>query len=243
MVVNFELGSQKFMGLNGGPQFRINPSVSFFVVCETEAETDNVWRKLAEGGAALMPFGKYDWSEKYGWVQDRFGVSWQISYGKIADVGQKFTPSLLFVGEQHGKAEKALNFYTSVFDHSSVRGILRYEAGENDPEGTVKHAQFRINNYVMMVMDSSFPHAFAFNEAISFVVECQNQDEIDYYWKKLTEGGQESMCGWLKDQFGVSWQIVPAILGELMADPDRSERVMKAFMQMKKFDIEKLKQA
>ena len=243
MVINFELHSQKFMGLNGGPQFKINPSISFFVVCETETETDKVWNTLADGGSVLMPLDKYEWSEKYGWVQDRFGVSWQIAFGKIQDVGQKITPSLMFVVEHHGKAEQAINFYTSVFDNSAISGILHYQAGESDPEGTVKHAQFNINKYVMMAMDSSFSHQFTFNEAIPFVVDCQTQEEIDYYWNKLTEGGQESMCGWLKDRFGVSWQIVPTILGKLMSDTTRAERVTKAFLQMKKFDIEKLKQA
>ena len=161
----------------------------------------------------------------------------------MKDVGQKFTPLLMFVGEQHGKAEQAINFYTSVFDNSNVAGVLRYGAGESDPEGTVKHAQFTIDNYVMMVMDSAFAHQFSFSEAISFVVTCENQEEIDYYWNKLTEGGHESRCGWLKDQFGVSWQVVPAILGKLMSDGERSGRVVQAFMQMKKFDIRKLQEA
>lgn len=243
MVVNFELAGQKFMGLNGGPQFKINPSVSFFVVCETEGEADAAWQKLADGGAVMMPLGKYDWSPKYGWVQDRFGVSWQISLGKSEDTGQKFSPSLLFAGEQSGKAEAAVNFYTSVFKPSSVKGILRYQAGHNETEGTVKHAQFSINGYTMMAMDSSTAHQFSFNEAVSFVIECETQDQIDHYWDKLTEGGKESMCGWLQDRFGVRWQVVPAVLGELMRDPVRSQRVVKAFMQMKKFDIDQLKSA
>ena len=243
LVVTFVLSGQKLMGLNGGPQFKINPAISFFVVCETEEETNTLWNSLINEGSVLMPLDKYPWSDKYGWVQDKFGLSWQISMGKFEIVGQKITPSLMFVGLQHGKAEKAINFYTSVFPDSSVIGILHYRPGENDPEGTVKHAQFSLSNFVMMAMDSAFPHGFSFNESISFVVECKTQDEIDYYWHKLTEGGKESMCGWLKDQFGVSWQIIPEVLGELMKDPARSEKVTKAFMQMKKFDIEKLLQA
>lgn len=244
MVVNFELNGQKFMGLNGGPHFKINPSISFFVVCESEAESDNVWTRLSEGGSVLMPLDKYEWSEKYGWLQDRFGVSWQIAFAKMDDVGQKFSPALMFVGEQHGKAENAINFYTSVFDNSAITGILKYaDDNEGGRAGTVKHAQFNLNKFVMMAMDSSFSHAFAFNEAISFVVSCETQEEIDYYWDKLTRDGQEGRCGWLKDRYGVSWQIVPAVLGKLMSDTDRAERVMQAFMQMKKFNIEKLKQA
>ncbi len=240
IVVTFESFGQKFMCLNGGPQFSFNPSISFFVVCETEAEVDKAWKSLLEGGSVLMPLDKYDWSAKYGWLQDRFGVNWQLSFGKLEDVGQKFSPVLMFTGNQNGKAEQAIQFYTSVFDDSSIRGVMRYNKGENELEGAVKHAQFSLGKKVFMAMDSSFPHHFGFSEAISFVVDCETQDEIDYYWDRLSAVPEAEQCGWLKDQFGVSWQIVPAILGKLMSDPSKSERVLKAFLQMKKFEIDKL---
>jgi predicted 3-demethylubiquinone-9 3-methyltransferase (glyoxalase superfamily) len=240
LVVSFESDGQKFMFLNGGPEFTFNPSVSFYVVCETEAETDKSWNSLLEGGSVLMPLDKYNWSEKYGWIQDRFGVSWQLSLGKMEDIGQKFTPVLMFTGDQHGKAEQAIHFYTSVFEGSGLKNILKYSKEDNDIEGTVKHSQFRLGSYLFMAMDSSYQHKFTFNEAISFVVECDTQNEINYYWDKLTEGGEEVQCGWLKDRYGVSWQIIPAILNELMSDPTRSERVINAFLKMKKFDIETL---
>jgi predicted 3-demethylubiquinone-9 3-methyltransferase (glyoxalase superfamily) len=243
LVVTFESAGQKFMLLNGGPHFKLNPSISFFVVFETIEEVDKTWEKLLNGGSVLMPLDKYEWSEKYGWVQDKFGVNWQLSAGKLEDVGQKFTPSLLFTNAMAGKAEQAVQFYTSIFANSSVRGILRYTADDQDIEGNVKHAQFSLGNQVFMAMDSSWPHEFSFNEAISLVVECETQQEIDYYWGKLSAVPEAEQCGWLKDQFGVSWQIVPVILGELMSDLSRSERVINAFMQMKKFDIEKLKNA
>lgn len=243
VVVNFELYGQKFMALNGGPMFTINPSVSFFVICESEVETDSVWNKLMDGGQALMPLGKYEWSDKYGWCQDRFGVSWQVAYGKLSDVGQRITPSLLFVGQQHGKAGEAIDFYMSIFPNSSVTGVLKYGIEEEEPEGTVKHAQFTINNYVVMAMDSAGPHAFSFNEAVSLVVACKDQQEIDYYWQQLTDGGEESKCGWLKDRFGISWQIVPAQLGIWMSEPGRARRITDAFLKMTKMDIEKLENA
>ena len=242
----FELDGQRFYAFDAGPQFKFNPSISFFVVCESETETDTVWQKLAEGGMVMMPLDKYDWSEKYGWLQDRFGISWQISLGKISDVGQKFTPSLLFTGEHHGKAEAALKLYTSIFDNSSVVGILKYGPGEQDVEGTVKHAQFNLSGEVFMVMDSSMPHGFKFNEAISFFVTCKDQEEIDFFWNKLTSnGGQESMCGWLKDPFGGSWQIIPPVLGELLSSNDRQKagRAMQAMMKMKKIVIADLQKA
>ena len=243
LVVNFELCGQTFMGLNGGPNFKFNPSISLFVTCEPVDEIDDLWKKLSEGGSVMMPLDKYDWSERYGWLQDKFGLSWQIYKGKLSDVKQKITPSFLFVGAQYGNAEKAVRFYTSVFHNSSIDGILLYRAGEPQPEGKVKHAQFILDEKVFMAMDGLGAHEFNFNEAVSFVVNCETQQEIDYYWDKLTAGGQEGNCGWLKDQFGVSWQIVPTILGKLMSDAEKSPRVMQAFMQMKKFDIEKLKQA
>lgn len=164
--------------------------------------------------------------------------------GKKEDVGQKFAPLLMFVGEQNGNAEKAINFYTTVFKNSSVKGIARYEEGEGDVAGRVKHGQFSINNYVMMAMESSGPHKFAFNEAFSMVVTCDTQDEIDYYWNTFTaDGGKESMCGWLKDKFGVSWQIVPAKLGIFMSDRIKAPKVVQAFMKMKKFNIAALEAA
>ena len=240
IVVTFESSGQKFMCLNGGPQYSFNPSESFFVVCETEEEVDKAWNNLVEGGSVLMPLDKYEWSSKYGWVQDRFGLSWQLSLGKRDDIGQKFTPMLMFTGTQNGHAEKAFQFYTSVFANSSVKGVLRYNKDEKELEGAVKHAQFSLGKYVFMAMDSSFPHHFSFSEAISFVVECKTQEDIDYYWEKLSFVPQAEQCGWLKDKYGVSWQIVPEILGKLMSDSSRSDRVMHAFLQMKKFEIDKL---
>lgn len=240
MVTRFESSGQKFMCLNGGPQFTPNASISFFVVCDDAQECDTAWEKLSEDGKVLMPLDKYDWSEKYGWIQDKFGVSWQLSVGKIEDVGQKFTPSFLFVNEQNGNAEKAIDTYTSIFKGSSVVGIMRYDKGRGEPENNIAHAQFHLGDNVFMAMDSSQDQHSDFNEGISLVIECDTQQEIDYYWEKLTDGGEESMCGWLKDRYGVSWQIVPKILGKLMKDPEKSQSVIQAFMQMRKFDIEKL---
>jgi predicted 3-demethylubiquinone-9 3-methyltransferase (glyoxalase superfamily) len=243
MVVNFELSREKFMGLNGGPNFKFNPTISFFAICETKEEIVTCWNKLIEGGSVMMPLNKYPWSEKYGWLQDKFGVSWQLMQGSVEAMGQKIIPALMFTGSQASKAEQAMNFYASIFSDSKIKDINRYVAGEHDVEGTIKHARFQLDKENFVAMDSSAPHGFQFNEAISFVVDCETQQEIDYYWSKLTEGGQENQCGWLKDKFGVSWQIVPTILGKLMSDPNKSQRVVAAFMQMKKFDIEKLLKA
>lgn len=243
VVVNFEVEGQKIMCLNGGDNFRPNPSISFFIVCETIEETDFIWNRLINGGKALMPLDKYDWSEKYGWLEDKFGISWQISLGKLSDVGQKITALMMFTGENSGKTEEAVKYYTSLFPNSSIKGLARYEPGEPDVEGNIKHAQFKLDNYVLMAMDSSYSHGYNFNEAISIVVECKDQDEIDFYWNNLTKDGEESMCGWLKDRYGVSWQIIPEVLKELMNDKDRAPKVMEAFLKMKKFKINELVEA
>lgn len=243
MVVIFELNGQKFMGLNGGPMFKPNASVSFFVNHETPEELQQSWNKLVEGGSVLMPLDKYPWSEKYGFVQDKFGLSWQLMLGNQDDSGQKFSPCLMFTGEQAGRAEGAIKFYTKVFVDSSIVSLSRYDADDHDIFGTIKHGLFTLNNQLFRAMDSSADHGIAFNEGISLVVDCETQAEIDYFGEKLTEHGEESQCGWLKDKFGVSWQIVPKILAELMSDPERSQRVVAAFMKMKKFDIQKLIEA
>ncbi|MBI5915620.1 MAG: VOC family protein [Bacteroidetes bacterium] len=247
LTVGFQLDGQHFTALNGGPMFTFNPSISIFTTCESVAEADAVWRKLVEGGQVMMPYDKYPWSEKYGWLQDRYGVSWQILVAHPANAGQKFSPCLMFTEAQHGRAEEAINFYTSLFNNSSIGGIARYEAGEGDPAvGTVKHAEFRLEGNLFMAMDSSMLHGFGFNEAFSLVINCEGQDEVDFFWNKLiADGGAESQCGWLKDKFGLSWQVVPTELLKLLSDPDpaRAQRAMGAMMQMQKIEIEKLRQA
>ncbi len=241
VVVTFELEGMQFMGLNGGPMFKINPSISFFVHCETEEEIDKKWQQLSDGGNVLMALDKYPWNEKYGWCQDKYGVNWQLMLHDA--VRQKIVPSFMFTQEQSGRAEEAINFYTSLFENSKIEFISRYEAGEGDVEGHIKHARFTLNGQVFAAMESSGPHQFTFNEGVSIVVPCDNQEEIDFYWNKLTEGGKESQCGWLKDKFGVSWQIVPAALGKLMSNPEKSKRVMDVVMKSIKFNISELENA
>jgi predicted 3-demethylubiquinone-9 3-methyltransferase (glyoxalase superfamily) len=190
-----------------------------------------------------MPLGKYPWSEKYGWLQDKFGLSWQLMKRQDIEPVQKIAPLFLFVGDQYGRGEEAIKHYTSIFKNSIIGNINLYTANEPQPEGKLKHGQFEINNTSFMAMDGTGVHDFQFNEAVSFVVDCDSQEEIDYYWEKLTEGGKEVQCGWVKDKFGVSWQIVPTILGMLMTDKEKAPRVMQAFMKMKKFNIEELVKA
>jgi predicted 3-demethylubiquinone-9 3-methyltransferase (glyoxalase superfamily) len=238
MVVIFELAGKKIMGLNGGPMFKISPSISLFILCESIDETNALWNKLADGGKVMMPIDKYPWSERYGWVQDKFGMTWQVSVVYKQGDKQQITASMLFTGKQFGKAEEAIKLYTSLFKNSSINPLIHYPEGDANA-GKVMFSEFKLNEYPLIAMDGPGEHAYTFNEAVSFVVNCDTQEEINYFWEKLTaDGGQESMCGWLKDKFGVSWQIVPSIIGKLMTDPEKAPRVMQAVMKMKKLDIE-----
>jgi predicted 3-demethylubiquinone-9 3-methyltransferase (glyoxalase superfamily) len=240
MVVNFSVGDAKFMLLNGGPMFKINPSVSFFINCKDADETERLWEGLSAKGKVMMPLNKYPWSESYGWCEDEFGVNWQLMKNNS---DQRFVPSMMFTQDKFGRAEEAIKFYTGVFKDSEIKEISKYEKGEADEEGKIKYATFKLNNRLFAAMESSAPHQFTFNEGVSYVVPCDDQQEIDYHWNALCEGGNESQCGWLKDKFGFSWQIIPANLGELMGDPARAKRVMAELMKMKKPDIKILSEA
>lgn len=245
-IVTIQLAGQKFTLLNAGPYFKFTPAVSFLVACSTKEEVEALWKALSEGGSALMELGEYPFSEKYGWLQDKYGLSWQIMFMGAREIKQKITPTLMFVGQQTGKAEEAINFYASVFHNAKVGDIMRYGQGEEpDTAGTVRHAAFTLEGQGFAAMDSAHEHNFTFNEAISFLVHCDTQEEIDYYWDKLSADPKAEQCGWLKDKFGLSWQVVPNAMDEMMNDKDEKKLawVTEAFLKMKKFDLAKLREA
>lgn len=241
LTVDFELAGQSFIALNGGSAFKFTPAISFFVYCKTEEEIDQLWEKLSEGGTVMMPYQKYDFSPKYGWLNDKYGVSWQLHLGEN---DQKILPCFLFVNQQHGKAEQAMQFYTKVFPDSGIDFLARYEEGEDTP-GTIKHGKFNLGGYQFLAMDSGLDHHFDFSLATSFLVDCTDQAEVDYYWDKLSADKSSEQCGWLKDTYGVSWQIVPTVLKQLLSDPDpaKAQAVMRAMLSMKKFVVADLEQA
>ncbi|MDD2793468.1 MAG: VOC family protein [Sediminibacterium sp.] len=236
MVVDFQLGGFRLLGLNGGPMFTINPSISLFVSCETVEETNRVYDQLIEGGSAMMPIDEYPWSPRYGWLKDRFGLTWQVSLVNNPGDPGKIRPSFLFTGAKFGRAEESIDFYNSLFSHSSKDFLVHFPEGD-DFAGKLMYGEYSLDGFEMIAMDGPGEHRFDFNEAVSFVVECDTQDEIDYFWNRLTAGGEESRCGWLKDRFGVSWQIVPSILNELIQDPVRAQRVFAAFSTMNKLEL------
>ena len=224
-VVSFRVWGHEFMAISAGPEFKINPSISFIVNFGpsdgdgARERLDRIWAQLAEGGNPLMPLGEYPFSERYGWVEDRFGVSWQLILSSAeGDPRPSIVPSLMFTGDVCGRTEEALEFYTSVFRGSERGLVARYpEGSEPDEPGTIMFSDFRLGDDWFAAMDSARAHDFGFNEAVSLMVSCADQEEIDYYWERLSAVPEAEQCGWLKDRFGVSWQITPADLGKMMS--------------------------
>jgi predicted 3-demethylubiquinone-9 3-methyltransferase (glyoxalase superfamily) len=252
-VVSFTVLGHPFMAISAGPLFQFNPSISFIVNFDPSREKnarekiDEVWDKLSEGGTALMPLDKYPFSERYGWIQDKYGVSWQlILTNPDGEPRPTIIPSLMFVGNNCGKAEEAREFYLSVFRNAKPGPLFRYGPGhEPNKEETVMFTDFMLENTWFAAMDSALEHPFNFNEAISLMVCCETQEQIDYYWENLSAVPEAEQCGWLKDKYGVSWQITPGVLDEMMTEgtPEQRDRVTQAFLQMKKFNIAELRKA
>lgn len=252
-IVSFELSSQPFMAISAGPLFQFNPSVSFMVNFDPSRDEnarknlDALWEKLSAGGTALMPLDQYPFSERYGWVADKYGLSWQLILSNPEGEERPFiVPSLMFTGNVCGKAEEAASFYLSVFKNTRQGTLFRYGKGqEPDQEGTIMFSDFMLEGQWFAAMDSAYQHNFEFNEAISFIVNCDTQDEIDHYWEKLSAVPEAEQCGWLKDRYGLSWQIVPTAMGEMMSrgTKEQVDRITQAFLPMKKLDIAQLKKA
>lgn len=246
-LLAFELAGQPFQAISAGPYFKINPSVSFILHCTTEAEVDALWARLGDGGQALMPLDAYPFSPRFGWMQDRFGVSWQVMLAESpADAAQMIVPSLMFTGDNFGKAREAIDFYTAIFPNSAT-GQVQVNPGTpgTADAGTVLTANFALAGQWFAILDSVYAHNFNFNEAVSFIVSCESQAEVDYYWEHLSAVPEAEQCGWLKDKYGLSWQIVPTAMDALMREgsPAQVASVTQAFLPMKKLDIAALERA
>lgn len=243
-VVTFKLAGQDFMSISAGPYFKLNPSISLFVMFESEEAIEKAHAKLVEGGTSLMEYGSYPWATKYAWIEDKYGLTWQLSL-RDEPIKQTITPLLAFTQGNAGKAKAAMDKYTSLFPNSSIDALSHYEEGEGDATTSLKHARFTLAGQQFMAMDSSASHGFTFTPGISIVVHCDTQEEIDFYWENLSVVPEAEQCGWLADEFGVSWQIVPSIMNDMMnsGDSEKIARVTQAFLQMKKFDIATLQKA
>lgn len=252
-IVSFDLCGYSFMAISAGPMFKINPSISFMLNFdpskdkEARKNLDALWKKLSDGGKPLMPLDTYPFSERYGWIQDKFGVSWQLILTKPEGEPRPFIiPSLMFTGDRTGEAGDAMDFYVSVFKNSQRGMSAPYPPGAA-PEKAAKlmFAEFMLEGQWFAAMDSGHMHTFGFNEAVSLLVRCKDQKEIDTYWSKLSAVPESEQCGWLKDKYGLVWQIAPVELDTMMqsGDQEKINRVTQAFLQMKKFDVATLKKA
>lgn len=238
----FQLEGQQFMALDGGPEFVFTPAVSFFVNCSNEGKLDHYYAQLSEDGSVLMPLKRYQFGEKFAWVTDKFGVSWQLMLDSHTP---NILPCLMYICEKHGKTEEAIHFYTSVFPKSAVLSIAHYDLHDEAPGGTIKHGRFLLHNQEFLAFDSHQDHDFSMTGAISFYVNCESQEEVDALWEKLSQNGEIMKCGWLKDKYGVTWQIIPSDLPQMLSDPDseKAKRVNDAMLKMKKIDISALEKA
>ncbi len=247
--VGFELAEQPFMAISAGPYFKLNPSISLMVLCDTKEEIDRLWLALSEGGKELMPLQEYPFSRRYGWIVDRFGLTWQLDWTE-EPIEQKIVPTFLFSNEASGKVEDAMKFYTEVIPNSKIEDVYPYEEGESEnPNAKVQFASFRLNGMQFYAMDNgmntSGDENLNFNEAFSLMIPCEGQKEIDYFWDKMSAVPEAEQCGWIKDKFGVSWQIAPDNLEELLSTgtPEQINNVVQTFLPMKKLDIATLEQA
>lgn len=250
--VLFSLNGFKFSALSAGPFFKFNPSISFIVMFDpsrnvrAEEWFDEVWGGLSDGGRVLVPLSETYFGKQYGWVQDRYGLSWQlVLLRRGGEEPPSIIPMLLFTEKVYGKAEEAAHYYVSVFKNALHGQVVRH--GPDSPyekEGTVMYMDFMLENQWFAAADSGLKHGFSFNEAVSFMVYCEDQEEIDYYWGRLSAYPEAEQCGWLKDRWGVSWQIVPEIMDEMLTKGTSSQlrRLVKATLEMKKLDLSKLMQ-
>jgi predicted 3-demethylubiquinone-9 3-methyltransferase (glyoxalase superfamily) len=241
LTVDFEIGELLFTAINAGPTFKFNPSVSFMVNFDPSRDPqasehlDELWVKLIDGGEALMPLDTYPFSKRYGWVKDRYGLTWQLILTDPAGEPRPYiVPSLMFAGSNTNHAEEAVNYYLSVFKDSKLGMVARYTEDTGPAKSnSLMFADFMLANQWFSAMDSAVEQNFTFNEAVSFAVFCKDQAEIDYFWEKLSRVPESEQCGWCKDQYGLSWQIVPENMGELMKKPSAFAKLM----QMHKINI------
>lgn len=232
MTIDFALAGRQLIALNGGPYVKANPSISLVVSCPSPEEVDRLWEALSPEGKTLMELGEHEWAPRYGWVEDRFGVSWQLSYGGDQAPSEKTVSlSFLFSGDVYRRGREAMEFWTGIFDDSKIGEVFM----RPEDSDAVLWGEMTLAGQPYSVMESPLEHDFGFNDGFSLLVACENQDEIDRYWEALiVDGGQPGPCGWLKDKFGVSWQVAPADLPKMLRDgtPEQARRVTDCFMQV-----------
>lgn len=243
LVTEITIFSRKIQLLNAEKHDTLNPSISFFIYVKDKELVNTIWNNLTKKGNILMPLGEYPFANLYGWCSDEFGVNFQLMYSETIQENY-MCPSMMFTGANTGKAKEAIDFYTQIFSHSKIINISYY--GENimkENPKNINYSEFELSEERFNAMDSGLDHKFTFNDGVSFVITCNDQREIDYYWDNfINNGGSEVQCGWCKDKYGVSWQVVPKNIGKLMSGPNGG-RVAEKLFAMKKLIIKDLENA
>lgn len=236
-----EIDGYQVLLINAGEEFKPNSAISFLLNFDpsrdgnAKATLKGVWDRLSQGGTVLMPLDEYPFSKYYGWVQDRYGVSWQLMLTNPDGEPRPFlTPSLMFGGQAQNRAHEAANYYIATFNDSALGHLVPY-GDQTGPAtaGSVMYSDFTLEGQWFSAMDSGVEQDFSFTPGVSLMVNCKDQEEIDRLWEALSVVPGAEQCGWCMDQFGVSWQIAPADMDELMKQPGAFERML----EMKKLDI------
>lgn len=244
-LIQFQLGDMTLAAISAGPYFKLNESMSLMVNVANKDEVARLYQALSEGGRILMPLGEYPFSPYYVWLEDRFGLSWQLSYAPDLDKPYQFDICLLFSQEQVGLAQPMLDYYKDKLPQASVGQVSYYGEGEAAVEAAkLNYAELLVGGQKLIVMDHGYGGEASFNEAFSFMVYVDSQDELNFYYDLLSAVPEAEMCGWVKDQFGISWQIVPRILMEAYdtANPETVKAVNDAVLQMRRLDFDQIKE-
>lgn len=246
VAYDFTIENQAFAAFNGDSDFKMTPSFSLMISLDTAEEVDTLYAKLAKGGKDLMPLDAYPFSDRYAWVEDQFGLSWQIMLAPDVPKNHKIRVSLLFAGQYCGQAEQALKDYATIFQMAAPGHINYYQKGEaQDGRAKVNYAELNVGDQQLVFMDHGFGSDEEFSEAISFLIVAGAQSEVDYYWDKLSAHEESEAMGWLKDSHGISWQVVPQAYLQIMetANEEQKKRVLDALFKMKKMDVARLENA
>lgn len=241
----FEIEGVKFSAINGGPAFTDSTAISFYYRCNQKDKVQAIWDVISQNGEVITPMGEYSYSDSYGCAKDAFGVIWHVIHADET-VDQKIVPALLFAGELSGKAEQAMRYYASIFSDSEVGVISPREIGSNGGDyNSVVYGEFMLLGQHFIAKDGLRNSKMKFSEDVSLLVECESQEQIDEYWSRLSADPKAEICGWLKDKYGVSWQIVPSVLREMMRDGSKKQQknITTAYLKMKKFNIRALERA
>lgn len=235
LAIDFKLGGLCFTAINAGSEFKPNSSISFMVNFDPSRDgqarehLDELWGKLIDGGETLMSLDEYPYSKRYGWVKDRYGLTWQLILTDPGGESRPFIiPSLLFAGQNTNHAEEAINYYLSVFADAKRGIVARYDEDTGPAKaGSIMFADLMLEGQWFAAMDSGDEQDVVFNEAVSLAVACKDQAELGGLWKKLSSVPEAEQCGWCKDKYGLSWQIVPENMAELLKKPGAYVHMMK----------------